>query len=82
MTLKINYLDNQKSLSRNTALFLGKDTKISEFRGIFDEKINQKILNYLKKSKNINKNKIDSINLDFDQKFLIVLLANKNDQQH
>ena len=82
MTLKINYLDTQKSSSKNSALFLGKDTKISEFKGIFDDKTNQKIVNYLKNSKNIKKNKIDSLNLDFDQKLLIILLTNKNDVQH
>ena len=82
MTLKINYLDTQKSSSKNSALFLGKDTKISEFKGIFDDKTNQKIVNYLKNSKNIKKNKIDSLNLDFDQKLLIILLTNKNDAQH
>ena len=49
MTLKINYLDTQKSSFKNTAVFLGNDTKISEFKGIFDDKTNQKILNYLKK---------------------------------
>ena len=81
MTLKINYLDTKKNLSDNTALFLAKDTKISEFKGIFDEKINQKILNYLKKSKNITKNKIDCLNIDFDQKLIIILLTNKNQDQ-
>ena len=82
MTLKINYLDTQKSSSKNSALFLGKDIKILEFKGIFDDKTNQKIVNYLKNSKNIKKNKIDSLNLDFDQKLLIILLTNKNDAQH
>ena len=81
MTLKINYLDTEKSLSKNTALFLGANTKTSEFKGIFDDKINQKIVNYLKKSKNIKKNKIDSINLDFDQRIIIILLSNKNNAQ-
>ncbi len=81
MTLKINYLDTQKGLSKNTALFLSNDTKISEFRGIFDDKINQKIVNYLKKSRNNKKNKIDSINIDFDQKVILVLLSGKNNAQ-
>ena len=49
MTLKINYLDAKKSLSKNNALFLDRDTKISEFKGFFDDKTNQKIVNYLKK---------------------------------
>ncbi len=81
MTLKINYLDTKKNTSNNTALFLGKDTKISEFKGIFDDRTNQKILNYLKKCKNINKNKIDSLNLDFDQKIIIIFLSTKNHDQ-
>ena len=80
MTLKINYLDTKKSLSKNTAVFLCRDAKISEFKGIFDDKINQKIVNYIKKSKNIKENKIESINLDFDQKILIIFLVNKNDE--
>jgi len=81
MTLKINYLDTQKSLSKNTALFLDNDTKISEFKGVFDDKTNQKILNYLKKSKNNKKNKIESINIDFDQKVILILLSGKNNAQ-
>ena len=82
MTLKINYLDTKKSLSKNTALFLGKDTKISEFKGIFDDKTNQKIINFLKSNKNTKKNKIESINLDFDQKLLTIFLENKKSSQH
>ena len=81
MTLKINYLDTQKDLSKNTALFLSNDTKISEFKGIFDDKINQKIVNYLKKSNNSKKNKIESINIDFDQKVVLVFLSGKNNAQ-
>ena len=49
MTLKINYLDDQKSLSKNTALFLGKDAKISEFKGIFEDRTNLKLINLIKK---------------------------------
>ncbi len=82
MALKINYLDTQKSLTKNTAFFLGENTKISEFKGIFDDKINQKIVNYLKKSKKLKENKIESINLDFDQKLLIIFLVKKNGTQY
>ncbi len=81
MTLKINYLDTQKNLAKNTALFLSNDTKISEFKGIFDDKINQKILNYLKKSKNEKKNKIESINIDFNQKAVLIFLSGKSNIQ-
>ena len=79
MTLKINYLDRQKDLSKNMALFLGKDAKISDFKGIFDDKINQKVLNFLKNNKKTTDNKIFSLNLDFDQKLIIVFLVKKND---
>ena len=82
MTLKINYLDHQNSFFKNRALFLMKDTKISDFKGIFDDKINQKILNYLKKSKNIKKNKIETISPDFDQKIIIIFLGGKNEDQN
>jgi len=82
MALKINYLDTQKSLTKNTAFFLGENTKISEFKGIFDDKINQKIVNYLKKSEKLKENKIESINLDFDQKLLIIFLVKKNGAQY
>ena len=73
MTLKINYLDTKKILSKNTAVFLCRDAKISEFKGIFDDKTNQKIVNYIKKSKNIKDNKIDSINLDLMKLFYSLL---------
>ena len=81
MTLKINYLDRQKSFSNNTALFLGNDSKIFDFKGIFDDKINQKILNFIKSNKKTQKNKIASLNLEFDQKIIVILIVNKNDSQ-
>ena len=81
MTLKINYLDRQKDLSKNMALFLGKDAKISDFKGIFDDKINQKVMKFLKQNQKITKNKISSLNLEFDQKLIIILLATKNSSQ-
>ena len=81
MTLKINYLDSQKNISNNTALFLSNDSKISEFKGIFDDKTNQKILNFLKKNKSSKNNKIDSISIDFDQKIILILLPGKNNSQ-
>ena len=81
MTLKINYLDRQKGSSKNTALFLDKESNISDFRGIFDDKINNKILNFLKSNKKTQKSKIASLNLEFDQKVSIILIVNKNDSQ-
>ena len=65
MTLKINYLDRQKDLSKNMALFLGKEARISDFKGIFDDKINQKVMKFLKQNQKVTKNKISSLNLEF-----------------
>ena len=79
MSLKIKYLNNQKKSSKNRAIFLTKDSKISDFKGIFDDKINQKIISFLKNSTKIKDNKISSLNLDFDQKLIIIFLVKKND---
>ncbi len=79
MTLKIKYLNKKIGPSKNKALFLSKDTKISDFKGIFDHKIDQKIFNLLKNSKKIDDNKISALNLDFDKKLIIILTAKKND---
>ena len=79
MALKIKYLDGKKGNSKNKAIFLATDSKISEFKGIFDDKTNQKIINFLKNSRKINDNKIFSLNLDFDQKLIIIFLVKKND---
>ena len=51
MALKIKYLDGKKSSSKNKAIILAKESKISDFKGIFDDKINQKIVNFLKNNK-------------------------------
>ena len=79
MTLKIKYLNTKIGFSKNKAVILSKDTKISDFKGIFDHKINLKILNLLKNNKKIEDNKISALNLDFDKKLIIILIAKKND---
>ena len=80
MTLKINYLDKQKVSIKNKAIFVHLDTKISAFKGNFDHSINQKILNFLKKNKDTKENKIISLNQDFDQKLIIILLVKNNNE--
>jgi len=80
MTLKINYLDQKKGSSKNNAIFVHLDTKMSEFKGNFDEKINQKIFKFLKSNKTTKLNKISSLNLEFDQKLIIIFLAKPNDE--
>ena len=82
MTLKINYLDHKKGSSKNIALFLSKDGKISEFKGIFEDRTNQKLINLIKKNNNTQKNKILSLNLDIDQKLIIILIVKKNESQN
>ncbi len=57
MSLKIKYLDHQNGSSKNKAIFLAKESKISDFRGIFDDKINQKILKFVKNNKKKTKTK-------------------------
>ncbi len=79
MALKIKYLDGKNGSIKNKAIILAKESKISDFKGIFDDKTNQKIINFLKNNKKTKDNKISSINLDFDQKLIIILLVKKND---
>ncbi len=80
MTLKINYLNLKKSSIKNKAIFVHLDAKISGIKGDFDEKIKEKILNFLKKNKNTKENKIISLNQDFDQKLIIIFIAKINDE--
>ncbi len=80
MSVKINYLDSKKSSNKNKAIFVYPDTKMSGFKGEFDDKINQKLVNFLKKNKNTKDNKIISLNQDFDQKLIIIFLAKENDE--
>jgi len=82
MTLKINYLDHKKGSSKNTALFLAKDAKISEFKGIFEDSTNQKLIKLIKKNNNTQKDKILSLNLDIDQKLIIILIVKKSESQN
>ena len=46
MSLKIKYLNTKNNSSKNKAIFLTKESKISDFKGIFDDKINQKIISF------------------------------------
>ena len=45
MSLKINYLDNLKNSYKNIGIFVSKDTKIADFRGILAITF-LKVLNY------------------------------------
>ena len=80
MTLKINYLDRVKSNIKDKAIFVNLDVKISEFKRYFDQEINQKITNFLKSNKNTKTNKISLLNLEFDQRLIIIFIAKKNNE--
>ena len=80
MSLKINYLDKKKSLHNNRAIFIYSNIKISGFQGDFDDQINQKIQNFLKKSKNLKDNKIIALNEDFDKKLIIIFVGNASNE--
>ena len=79
MSLKIKYLSTKKNSLKNKAIFLTKESKISDFKGIFDNETNEKIISFLKNSTKTKENKISALNLDFDQKVIIIFLVKKND---
>jgi len=78
MTLKINYLDKKKSFKKNKAIFVYPSVKTEAFRGEFDDKINQKIINLIKKNKNSDEDKIFLLNQDFDEKIVVIFLSKSN----
>ena len=80
MTLKINYLDKKRGSSKNIAVFVYPNSKMDGFKGDFDVKINQKILNLLSKNKDAKENKIFSLNQDFDEKIIVLLLTKANNE--
>tara|TARA_B100000131_G_scaffold206060_1_gene198184 strand:- start:1939 stop:3390 length:1452 start_codon:yes stop_codon:yes gene_type:complete len=74
MSLKINYIDKKKNPSKNRAIFVNSNIKITEFNGKLDQKSINKIINFLKKNKNFKDDKIISLNEDFDQKIILIIL--------
>ena len=75
MTLKINYLDKKKNRPKNRAIFVHQDIKTVEFKGEFEEKIKQKILNLVKNNKKHDENKIFFLNQDFDEQIIVIYLS-------
>ena len=78
MTLKINYLDKKKSFKKNKAIFVYPSFKTEAFGGEFDDKINQKIINLIKKNKNSDEDKLFLLNQDFDEKIVVIFLSKSN----
>ena len=75
MTLKIKYLDKNINAIKNNAIFVNSKAKLGTFNGIFDQKIDKKIANLIKKNIKSKENKIFSLNQDFDQKLLVIFIA-------
>ncbi len=75
MTLKIKYLDKNINAIKNNAIFINSKAKLGTFNGIFDQKIDKKIANLIKKNIKSKENKIFSLNQDFDQKLLVIFIA-------
>ncbi|OUX38593.1 MAG: leucyl aminopeptidase [Candidatus Pelagibacter sp. TMED273] len=74
MTLKINYINKNNTKSRNTAIFLTNSGDKKELTKHFDEKIVKKILNYQNSFKKNKKSVIETINLDLDNKLIIIYI--------
>ena len=74
MTLKINYINKNNTKSRNTAIFLTNLGDKKELTKHFDEKIVKKILNYQNSFKKNKKSVIETINLDLDNKLIIIYI--------
>ena len=75
MSLKINYLDKLNNSMKNIGIFVSKDTKITDFKGIFNENISKKIIGYLTANKKTEKNKIYCLNEDYDKKIFIIFVS-------
>ena len=75
MSLKINYLDKLNNSTKNIGIFVSKDTKITDFKGIFNENLSKKIIGYLRANKKSEKNKIYCLNEDYDKKILIIFVS-------
>ncbi len=80
MSLKINYLDKKKTSSKNRAIFIQPNLKIEAFKGEFDDNTRVKILKFLKLGRDLKKNKIFTLNQDFDQKIVVIYLAKANNE--
>tara|TARA_B100000945_G_scaffold148293_1_gene118730 strand:- start:1620 stop:3077 length:1458 start_codon:yes stop_codon:yes gene_type:complete len=74
MTLKINYINKNNTKSRNTAIFLTNLGDKKELTKYLDEKIVKKILNYQNSFKKNKKSVIETINLDLDNKLIIIYI--------
>tara|TARA_B100000003_G_scaffold208808_1_gene230509 strand:- start:271 stop:1731 length:1461 start_codon:yes stop_codon:yes gene_type:complete len=75
MTLKINYLDKKTGHFKNKAFFVHSNSKMSVFKGNFEDKIKFKIQNLIKKNKKTEEVRFFSLNNDFDEKIVVIFLS-------
>ncbi len=78
MSLKIKYLDKIDISSKNIGIFTSKDTKTTDFSGIFDKSTIKKVFKYLAATKKSEKSKIYCLNEDYDKKIFIIFLSKIN----
>ncbi len=74
MTLKINYIDRSQRIHENMAVFLSNSTSSSDLNNQFDDKTVQKVSKFLNSFKKLKKNKLETLNLDFNQKLVLIYL--------
>ena len=55
MSLKINYLDKLNNSVKNIGIFVSKETKIADFKGILSQNTAQKVIGYIIRNKNQKK---------------------------
>ena len=77
MTLKINYIKKQNNKNANWAVVASKGAKISDFKGVFDSKISQKLIKFINNNKLDKKDNISALNLEFDKKIVLIILEEK-----
>ena len=75
MSLKINYLDKLNNSVKNIGIFVSKETKIADFKGILSQNTAQKVIGYIIRNKKSEKNKIYCLNEDHDKKILIIFVS-------
>ena len=65
-------------MSKNKAIFIDQNIKIADFKGEFDQKIINKIINLIKQNNNPKKDKIFSLNQDFYEKIIFIFISKSN----
>tara|TARA_Y100001970_G_C14243911_1_gene866702 strand:- start:702 stop:2165 length:1464 start_codon:yes stop_codon:yes gene_type:complete len=75
MSLKINYLDKLNNSLKNIGIFVSKNTKIEDLKGILSQSTAKKVISYIIANKKSEKNKIYCLNEEHDSKILIIFVS-------